>query len=486
MRPIIYSGRPGAGKSKKTKENVFAIRGCHLYVVPTIPLLEEVRADLFRERLNHPHNECHIHGIHSNDGAAGGGNTFARIEDEADKYQADTDHCVFVIAQASFIELDLRVFSGWHLHIDEVLSNAVASACLHYPVMWTGLQTLFRLEPIAGEKHNALLVAHEGVAYKDVLADPAINDEVANLFQRCGGCRRIRGPKDALREKTRVVQTPVTIECVDLADIGQRKVSWYSFWSMRRACEHFASIEIAASDFELSMMYLIESDPVEVEWRPVPFGVSKAKIHLRYFNVGNRCDSTYWETPEGRQNLRLVGEYLKGKVEFWTSNSNIKEFLGLIIGEDTYVNPRIEGANYLWQKKSSAAIFSMKAQGHEAVLSKINPLLDRDLITKLREGSALWQFVMRGLPRNGNFIGDYWVFVYDQVQAEELEAKFKENLFPFVDIDHVKLPEFVDRKRGKPGPKTTMTVEDRREKTKSQNRARQQAFRSRKKAEKDS
>ena len=120
----------------------------------------------------------------------------------------------------------------------------------------------------------------------------------------------------------------------------------------------------------------------------------------------------------------------------------------------------------------------MKGQAHEEVLSKINPALDRDRITKLREGSALWQFVMRGAPRNSAFDGGYEIFVYDRIQAEELEKKFRENRLPVVDVDHVRLPGFVDRRRAKRGPKAeALTVQERQEKIRAGNRERQSKFR---------
>ena len=191
--------------------------------------------------------------------------------------------------------------------------------------MWRGLESLFRLERIADDDEKAILVAQEGVEFKDVRADPAIGDDVANLFKRCGGGRRIRGPKDILREQTRVAQTPVIIECTDLAEIGKRRVSWYSSWSLRQACEYFASIEIAASDFEQSMTYLGDADPVVLDRQPIPFGVSQAKIHIRYFSAGDRCTANYWVTPEGRANLKLVGEFLREqKVGFWSTNETAK------------------------------------------------------------------------------------------------------------------------------------------------------------------
>ena len=474
MPPILlYEGRLGAGKSSKMKRSVFDKKGCHLYVVSRKKLVEEVYRDL--NALQTP--RTNLHAFTSKEGRRGNPVT-KQISDCAALYNPDVDRACIIVTHAAFLMLDLACFTDWHLHLDEIIANAVMSGSLHSPVMWSGLAALFELEPVTNSLSR--LRSRPEIKLQDVVADSRLTDADRNLFQRA------------------LSRTPVLIEANTMEDIGQRGCSWYSIWTLDQA-NGFASIQVAASDFADSLMHIFSTQELVVETIDHP--PSRARISIKYFDAGGAsCSADYWLTGEGRANLKLAAEFisLNGGADYWTSNNNIEGFLKPLMpttsprrkdlrepSDGLWVPPMQEGTNDFRACTSCAMFLSGKAQAHERVYERVDARVTMQAITESRESSMQYQFAGRGAPRMLDFEGVFTIYVWDRRQAQRLSAKFL-RYYPSTAVEHIAVDGFVDRVRKSSGPVAKYsTPEDRQIAVRQQNRLRQQRLRERRQASKD-
>jgi hypothetical protein len=119
--------------------------------------------------------------------------------------------------------------------------------------------------------------------------------------------------------------------------------------------------------------------------------------------------------------------------------------------------------------------------------------LSKDDILRARETEDIWQFAMRGAPRDEKFRGTYTIYVYDRQQADTLAWMMRDN-----DIGLVLDPECVvdagiaDVVRSKPGPKvgekagtSDQSFKEKEEERKAADRQRKQRQRERQRAKKE-
>ena len=486
---LNISGRTGAGKSKLAKSHVIEKQGRHLYVVPSKVLVREVTKDLEQLR-DQAGAQVSIHPFDSSQNRKGGGVT-KRIKDRVKDYQGSTAHCVFVITQASFLLLDTTIFDDWDLHLDELLVNGVMSGELYAPASWCAFAALYELKPVEdanGEISTTMsrIVRRDGVDPALVRKDPRILKEDKALFERCGA------------------PYPVIIEAKSFEDTAVRKCRWYSAWTLEET-KSFASVEIAACDLEESLGWMLSSAEMKarVVSRAIPSAPSKARIDIKYFdNGGDTCSAKFWETDAGKRNLMACAKHIaKTGIDFWSCNDTAIDFMKPLMPktsalrqdrdqlnpiDGTFIPQRQEGTNFYGECTSCAMFLSSKAQDHEEIFARIDPAVTRAAISKSREGNLLWQFAGRGAPRNADFSGSYTIYVYDVHQAIALADRYKANGYPSVDIQHIKLDDFADRVREKPGPKPIVrTPKEEWAHVRQQSAVRSKAYRKRKKASGD-
>jgi hypothetical protein len=156
------------------------------------------------------------------------------------------------------------------------------------------------------------------------------------------------------------------------------------------------------------------------------------------------------------------------------------------------VRARIAGSNNYRHMTSCAFLYSAKATPLDRVLMQVFGLTQQDIL-RARETEDMWQFVMRGAPREVEFRGIYTAYVYDRQQADTLARMMRDN-----DIGLVLDPECVvdagiaDVVRSKPGPKVGekakgagRSFEERQEEKRADDRRRKAAQRDRERAAKE-
>ena len=473
MKITNYHGRTGAGKSTQMKKNIVQHKGRHLLVVPRKTSIQECHDDLLRSRtdlgLNLP-----ILKFLREDRKRYDTKISKEITDCAAKYVNEDDHCCLIITQAAFQQLDPARFPGWHLKLDELLTNGNPSGSLYAPVMWRGLARMFSVTRLTKadlargiDPNMKRLRLRKGVEAKDVMCDPRLSKEDLNLFHR------VASP------------IPVYIDAKSIKDIGRRRCNWCSPWTLDHA-EGFASVEIAACDIEQSLMHLLA--PRSYDKVLVRSEVSAARIRILYFDGSSAtCSSNYWETDQGKINLTLVGEEIarRGGVDFWTCNESAEPVLKPIMPkhsairerrrkdggaaevlnevDGTWIKQQQDGINHYRECTSCAILISSKAQEHEAIFAKLSPAASREAISKGREDGLIFQFTTRGAPRCEDFAGDYTIYVYDRQQAEALRDKLVGYDFPDTEIEYVEVDGFTDRVRPAKGRKPIYLTPEERE-----------------------
>lgn len=479
-KPIVHSGRTGSGKSKKMKANIVAVVGRHLLVVPRKMSIDECTRDL-KELCEEQGISMDIFAFRREARKNQRTKIAKEISDKASKYQDETEHVCLIVTQAAFQKLDPTDFHGWHLKLDELLANGNPSGSLFAPVVWVALASIFAIAPLTEEDRRRgvdpslrRLVVVEGFEAKDVFADPFLSSEIENLYQRV------------------ISPIPVYIDAQQIEDVAKRRCEWCSPWTLDYA-EDYDTIEIAASDIELSLMHNLS--PRDYEFRPATITTSSASVRIRYFDDGEAtCSSEYWTSAEGKGNLALIGKELasRGEVDFWTCNESAEATLKPLMprtsanredktmmpNEGTWITQQQDGTNDFRDCLSCAILISSKAQKHEQIFAKLNAKATRAAISKAREDGLIFQFTTRGAIRMANFAGTYEIFVYDRQQAEALRAKLKSYDWPDTEIEHVALAGFVNRVRKARGrPEIYRTPDERAAAKKHQNAARQQRHR---------
>ena len=151
---IVFDGRTGSGKSKAMKENVLTVKGRHLFVVPRKQSIDECEGDLKAAR-DMARLIYRIVPFSRDEHKRYTAKITKEITDCAAKYRRETDHCCLIITQAAFQLLHPNDFAGWHLKLDEMLTNGNPSGSLFSPIMWPGLAKLFSISPLT--EHDRLL-----------------------------------------------------------------------------------------------------------------------------------------------------------------------------------------------------------------------------------------------------------------------------------------------------------------------------------------
>jgi hypothetical protein len=376
-----------------------------------------------------------ITSIHSEQGAREA--VGRRITGALDTSSART-HVVIVITHTALIELDPALVAGWHMRIDELPESGIVSGRVALGATWPALERQYALTPCRSPGWS---VAR---ARKDVAPLPlaAITSDAA---QDLIGLHRV------LMNPTRTVHVDVTAWAD--ASLPQRYLHWRSIWSPAEL-RNCASITLTAATYRGSLVdhAVRRSGTLQVEIREIGAtgprtGNPQIRIHYYTQHTGS---TAWWETDTGSFCVVQISRHLEaiGFKGYWTCNAAIKSYFRWRVPGAWYL-PKQSGSNALRHHTACAMIYSGKAQVSDEPLFDMLGV-DRDDVQAAREDEDVYQFALRGAIRNPDYAGGYDIYVYDDRQAERLQARLIEQ--GYVDVSFVPVPEaeIMDVVRPKP------------------------------------
>lgn len=407
MHITVYQGAPGSRKTLTFLDEALDTPGLYLVAFPRNALIDE-QADYCRKKLGQvgagPVVPIHTAQPHHH------GQVGRRIE-EALEANAGQHHVVMMISHAALLGLDPALLAGWHVAIDENIDNSVASGTFKASTSWSVLERHFRLDPLPG-----------GQTWEVVP-----RDDVAPLTRKAITAEGKNGLSAFLTYASQPRRS-VFVDAGDWRDaqLG-RPVRWWSIWSplvLNRCAAvtligagYFESIPHHASEW-LSpggIAYTVEDLSASVR-RASP------RVRIHYYTRGHVGSTAWWETDDGIACLVQVSDHQKliGGPGYWSSNEAIRlAFCQRFPGE--WCSPKQAGTNGLIRHTSCLYIYSAKPQMDDA------PIVDllgigRDVIRHAREFEDIRQFALRGALRRPDYAGAYDIYLYDLVQAQDLEA----------------------------------------------------------------
>lgn len=429
MKVTVLTGPQGSGKSTVMREEAIAQPGLYLFASPTHELIDE-QAEAFKREAP----KLDLWPLHSKRG--GKGNVAERLAVARDKLIADgARHAVILTTHDTMMGSDLSAFAGWHARIDEAPA-AVQAGSFNISEMRTALKERFDLHSKPGHDWASLRLKGNKPSWK-------------KLQKSLGAKELVEFYKQAANPARVFVRTPDW----DATD----DIDWFSIWSPLELAG-FGSVQIAGSGYTSSVGYLgakaLFDDLLEFDEREVPV-VRKGQpsISLHYFTESHRGSTTFWDTSDGRLQIKHVCDHLSKalpKGSFWSGNTVVQNLMEHRLKGDL-IKASAAGLNKHRKRQHCAIIFSGKAtkadKGMMAVFG-----LDKDHIERAREDELIRQFVMRGAIRNPAFDGAYEIYVYEKIQAERLKGHFEELLFANVELVPVTEAGLMKVRRKSDGP----------------------------------
>lgn len=420
---IILTGRAGSGKTTIMFDEIARLCGRYILAVPRRDLIEEHTLRL--KALSQDHGTClSITLIHSDQSAR---EAVGRRITEALEVSAAKDHIVIVITHAALIELDPALIAGWHVRIDELPEGGIVSGRVALGATWPALERQYALNP--GDPPGWSVARPR----KEVTPLP-LSAITMDAAQDLIGLHR------ALMNPNRTVHVDVTAWAD--ASLPQRYLRWRSIWSPAElvGC---ASITLTAASYLGSLVdhAVRQAGTLQVEVREVDAvsprtGNPQIRIHHYTRHPGS---TAWWDTDTGSFCIVQISRHLEaiGFGGYWTCNAAIKSyFVWRFPG--AWCLPKQSGSNALRHHRSCAIIYSGKAQiSDEPLFDMLG--VDRDDVQAAREDEDVYQFALRGAIRNPDYAGNYDIYVYDDRQAERLQARLIEQ--GYVDVSLVPISE---------------------------------------------
>lgn len=448
--------------------------GRHLLALPRIDLIEEQIAYL---HANRPSGKfVAIDAVHSKQDQRA--KVERRLEDLLCAH-ASTPHAIIGITHETLLKVDPGLLRGWHIGIDEIPDGAVRGGMFEAATTWRSLDHYYKLVPVVGGRWWEVQL-REGVEQPSLGALRRDGNGLLPFHTAA------RDPRRALL---------VDLGAWEDAGVPERRVAWFSFWTLAplAAC---ASITIAAASFENSLVYhahrFLHGDEItfgEVRVRTAPR--AKPRVRLHYF-CQHRGSTEWWKTTEGERCLVGISKHLEsiGFGGYWSCNEVVRLAFNHRLKE-LWREPRQSGTNSLRDHTSCAIIYSNKAQsGDDPVLDVLG--LDGHAILKAREYEDIWQFIMRGAIRNPDYAGEYDAYVYSRDQAEVLRTMLVDNGITddvvIIPVAEAGLLDVVRPGAAGPGRERaadTRSLEERREAKRAKNNEHQRQRRAAKREEKE-
>ncbi len=464
----LLSSPPGGGKSQTLIEEMATTPSVYLFVLPRIALIEE-QIRWIQSIAEAAGRSPSIVPIHSGVPGVKCGVVRA-LEDAVDGVVAP--HTVIVTTHAAAMGLHPSTVEGLHVRWDENPEAATISGSIGLATSWPAMRERYNLTP-GGEPNWFVVTPRPGV---EPLSLGQIRGDVGGSklteFLRLAGSR------------SRVVEIDIAA-WEDAGVPGAPPVEWRSIWSLA-ALRPAASVKVAAAGYPGSLadhaVRRVGGVNVEIVHVGGPrTGQPQIRIHYYAMHPGS---TGWWAKKEGRSCLVAISRHLEA-ISFdgyWGSNSDIVTYFTCRVGGDE-CSPKLAGTNSLRHHTSCALIYSAKATpDDEAVIKALG--LRREDIQAAREDEDVFQFVCRGAIRDPSYSGHYDVYVYDQGQAERLQARLSAS--GYTDVSTTAVTEAgilnVDRPRSaltkKPTATPTMeTAAERGSRRKAQDAERKRASR---------
>ena len=417
MNIDVLQGLPGSGKSYRLLEEMASVPGLYLFAVPRIDLSAEKKQDLeaLASRFRTAPKIWEINSDHPKAQSIA-----KRIEDLPARFENEK-HAIIIVTHEGLMGADLSGFSGWHARIDET-PNGLSSGSLRVAASLTGLKASYELRP-RGSGWSHVVATANAPSLPSILKDT------------------LAGPLATIHKHANRPQG-VFFDAESWDEVANRggTLTWLSVWTPI-ALEAFESIKIGASSYEHSLVHratkTLHPDKIAVKVTTLPARHEiRCRFLIHYFTSAHRGSTSFWKVGDGAKALGAVGGYLSQRqLGYWSGNELVRErFMYLLSqtgGEE--VSPKIEGTNTLKDKTSCAYIYSSKRQDGDKPIMDIFGL-DAEDIEKAREQEDVFQFVMRGAPRNPDYEGDYHIYLYSKDQADCLASALRAHGVTMIDL----------------------------------------------------
>ena len=108
---------------------------------------------------------------------------------------------------------------------------------------------------------------------------------------------------------------------------------------------------------------------------------------------------------------------------FWSANGNAQTVLDAYM-PGTLARPKSAGLNCYRTLRSCALFYGAGATPGDTILLR-DFGFSKETIRRAREDEDVFQFVMRGTVRNGDYAGPYDIYLYSHRQAETLKERLE-------------------------------------------------------------
>lgn len=429
MKVTMLTGPQGSGKSTVMRQEAIDQPGLYLFAAPTHELIDEQADDFRREA-----RWLKTWPVHSKTG--GKGKVEERLEHARSEIMREGhEHAVILTTHDAMMGSDLSLFAGWHARIDEAPA-AVQAGSFNISEMRTALKDRFALHTKPGHDWSSLRLKGDKPSWKRLQGTLGAK-ELVEFYKQAANPARV------------FISTPDW----DASD----GIEWFSMWTPLELAG-FASVQIAGSSYTRSVGYLaakaLYEDRLEFDEREISVArTGQPSICIHYFTKGHRGSTTFWETSDGRLQIKHVCDYLGKtlpKASFWSGNTVVQHLMEHRV-KGALIKASAAGLNKHRNRQHCAIIFSGKATKADRGMMQVFGL-SKDDIERAREDELIRQFVMRGAIRNLAFDGAYDIYVYERVQAERLKSHFEELGFNTVELVPVTEAGVMTVRRKSDGP----------------------------------
>lgn len=381
----------------------------YLLAAPRTALLDE-HADFLRCEARSRDMTIRIEVVHADQARP---DVPRRIGDACQSLAQDA-HAILLITHEALLSIDLSPFTGadvpWHGRVDEI-PDALASGTFKAPASAQYLGQVYDLASTNAEGWWRATLKPDAPSPSALMADTHLRDLVA--FDKRARSHQGGG---------------VLVNVGDWRDatLKSRTVRWYSAWTPA-ALDGFASVEIAAANFETSLCGLashrLDAGLIEYVEQRLGAGQRQAKptVVVRFFAGRHTGSTVWWSDGPGKQHLNSVLRYLMTVADlgYYSGNECVTSYFGGWLPHAMAVRPKQAGTNSLIRHTSCSFIYSNKSQTADDPI-RLALGFTPDQIKRARETEDVIQFAMRGAIRDPTFTGTYTVYLYDRVQADAL------------------------------------------------------------------
>jgi len=399
LRVGLLTGGPGAGKTTEQRRRVIAAPGLYVFALPSIPLIEEQRAAFRKEAPS-----LRVFAVHHEESHRG---TERQLSDVRERIAEEgINHAVVMVTHKSLTDRDLEAFAGWDLCIDEA-PDAVkcghiglsADTCAYF-------DKAFELRAFGRAGWAELVPAGERPSWVKLGRDTLL-----------------RGGTELFEAVKATGHVFVDLETWD----GAEGFHWCAVWTPL-SVPRFRSVLILGASYRTSLGGLISAaltgnviQFAEEHLGSVRTGQPTIRIH---WFTDRSAGKSEWATREGRAALRDIAAFLRAAepaLGFWSANVNAQIVLDAYM-PGTQARPKVAGLNCYRDLRSCALLYGSGATPGDAILLR-DFGFSNAMIRRAREDEDVFQFVMRGAPRNSDYAGPYDIYLYSRRQAETLKER---------------------------------------------------------------